>query len=80
MLKISMNAMALPKTRSANASLRCSGVRAEPSAISSDMRISFFPISRFSARSGHNPFHRKDMMPPGQAPYQRPRNPLLGTS
>src|SRR5215212_7910685 len=38
MLKSSINPMALPKTRSTSASLGCSGVRADRSAISSDMR------------------------------------------
>src|SRR5918993_871130 len=38
MLKSSINPMALPKIRSTSASLRCSGVRADPSVISSDIR------------------------------------------
>jgi hypothetical protein len=38
--------MALPKTCSTSASLRCSGVRADPSAISSDIR-SVLPYGPF---------------------------------
>src|SRR5215212_12035048 len=45
MLKSSMNPMALPNTRSTSACLRCSGVTADPSAISSDMRIISLPYA-----------------------------------
>src|SRR5215208_4219434 len=53
MLKSSMNPMALPKTRSTSASLRCSGVTADPPAISSDMRIISLPHTPHQSVCGY---------------------------